>query len=280
MDSLVRELSGHSVIETLYHEGRTKSEIFDRTLLSHPAIFMVEYALAQTLINAGVIPDLTLGASLGSFVAAAVSGCITAEDALTAAIRQASMLESVCPRGGMLAILAEPTLHNEGPLGSNSEIASYNFATHFVIAAKSHSLDEIETFLRKRNVTFQRLPVSFAFHSRWIDDACAPFERFLDSLATTTASIPLVCCAGVKELNELRSNYLWQVARVPVRFQQTIALLESRGSYRYIDVGPAGTLATFLKYELPRASTSTVHPTLTPFGHDLKNIAAVAASLT
>src|SRR5215467_13794723 len=70
-DDIVRQFLGKSMIETLYSDLHGKGEPFDRTLLTHPAIFMVEYSLAQILIQAGVIPDIVLGASLGSFAAAA-----------------------------------------------------------------------------------------------------------------------------------------------------------------------------------------------------------------
>ena len=93
LDEVARQASGSSVIEALYSDARAKGEPFDRTLLTHPAIFMVEYALAQALIHAGVVPDLVLGVSMGSFAAAAVAGFIDVEDALTAVIRQAMSLE-------------------------------------------------------------------------------------------------------------------------------------------------------------------------------------------
>jgi hypothetical protein len=55
--------------------------------------------------------------------------------------------------------------------------------------------------------------------------------------------------------------------------------LEQQGAHRYIDVGPAGTLATFLKYGLPPTTRSTVQAILTPFGGDQKNLTAVSASI-
>ena len=52
LDGIAQELSGRSVIETIYSDARGKGDIFDRTLLTHPAIFMVEISLAQSLIHA------------------------------------------------------------------------------------------------------------------------------------------------------------------------------------------------------------------------------------
>ncbi|MBZ5525861.1 MAG: acyltransferase domain-containing protein, partial [Acidobacteriia bacterium] len=78
LDGIARDLCGRSVIEALYSDAQRRADPFERTLLTHPAIFMVEYSLAQSLICSGVLPDMVLGVSLGSFAAAAVAGFIDA----------------------------------------------------------------------------------------------------------------------------------------------------------------------------------------------------------
>src|SRR5262245_6272077 len=107
LDDFVRQSSGTSVIETLYSDRHKAGDSFDRTLLTHPAIFMVEYSLAQTLIDLGVQPDMVLGVSVGTFAAATVAGFLGVENALTAVMRQASALEENCEAGGMTAVLAD-----------------------------------------------------------------------------------------------------------------------------------------------------------------------------
>jgi len=280
LDEMASREVGTSVVGTLYSGARKKGDPFDRTLFTHPAIFMVEYSLAQCLIEAGVRPSLVLGASLGSFAAAAVAGFIDAEDALTAVIGQAKALEECCEPGSMIAVLADPALFAEDFLSGRSELAGVNFATHFVVSARQADLEGIEAALKRRGVGFQRLPVSFPFHSRWIERAKASFEPFLRALRRRRGQVPLVCCDQADVLSELSDDYFWDVVRRPIRFRESTARLEQRGACRYIDVGPAGTLATFLKYGLPATATSTVHSILTPFGFDQKNLAALLASVS
>jgi acyl transferase domain-containing protein len=279
LDDIPRQLSGRSVIEVLYSDLYGKGDPFDRTLLTHPAIFMVEYSLAETLIDAGIRPDMVLGASLGSFAAAAVAGFIELEDALTSVVRQAMAFEEHCEPGGMTAVLADPALFSEEFLSGRSELAGVNFSSHFVISARCAALAEIEAALEQRNVGFQRLPVSFPFHSQWIDKAKAPFVSFMRSVPYKQGRLPLACCDHSVILSDLSDEYFWNIARRPVRFRETTARLEQQGVCRYIDVGPAGTLATFLKYGMPASTRSTVHTILTPFGFDLKNLAALLASI-
>lgn len=276
LDDLAHSLCGQRVIEAIY--SSSKSSVFDRTLLTHPAIFMVEYSLAQCLMHENVKPDLTLGASLGSFVAAAVAGYLAVEDAMAAVIEQALAFEASCERGGMLAILADPSLYDEGVLHRRSEMAGINFNTHFAVSAAPADLDAIESDLKHRGVSHQRLPVSFAFHSSRVDKARARFSSFMQSVPRRTGTLPLVCCEQGATLTELPDDFFWRVVRHPIQFRDTLAHLERQGRHRYIDVGPSGTLATFVKYGLSPLSESTAHATLTPYGQDQKNLAALVAS--
>jgi acyl transferase domain-containing protein len=202
---------------------------------------------------------------------------------MRALLRQATALDTCCEPGGMLAVLADPALFAEDFLQQHSELAGINFASHFVVAARQERLAEIEAGLKRRNVTHQRLPVSRAFHSQWIDEAQAPFKSFMRSVRLKRGHLPLVCCDRAVTLSDLPQDYFWSVVRRPIRFHDTMMALEhdtdaSQTAQRYIDVGPAGTLATFLKYGLPTTSRSTMHSILTPFGQDQKNLATLLAS--
>lgn len=275
LDEIVKDLCGHSVIATLYLEGHGKAEPFEHTALTHPAIFMVELSLAELLIQKGVVPDIVLGCSLGSFAAATVAGFLDAERSLTSVIRQATVLDAHCEAGGMFALIADPAIYQEEFLKEHSDLAAVNFASHFVVSARQAELAGIEAHLKRRTLTYQRLPVRIAFHSRWMDPARGPFESAMRSIVPSAGVLPLVCSERAALLSELPDNYFWGVVRNPMRFAEAISTLELRGACRYIDVGPAGTLATFLKYILPANSRSTVRPVLNPLGHEQKNLLAL-----
>jgi len=279
LDGLVRAGLGISVIETLYSGGNGKGTPFDRTLLTHPAIFMVEYSLAQLLIDMGIKPDIVLGASLGSFAAAAVGGFLAVEDALNAVIQQAMAFEENCEPGGMIAVLADPGLFAEDFLSSCSELASINFSSHFVVSAKQREIAAMEAILKERNLSYQRLPVTYPFHSRWIEDAKEPFDAFMRSVQIQQGRTALACCDCTDVLFGLPDEYFWSVVRHPIRFRETVARMERQGDWRYIDVGPSGTLATFLKYGMPGKSKSTAHAILTPYGSDRTNLSTLLSAL-
>ena len=76
---------------------------------------------------------------------------------------------------------------------------------------------------------------------------------------------------GVVLVDAVTPDIIWNSLRMPIEFERTVAELEKSGPHQYVDVGPAGTLATFLKYALPSASASKTHSVLSPFGAELKN---------
>jgi acyl transferase domain-containing protein len=273
LDDLAASLCGERVIDAIY--SPRDRETFDRTLHTHPAIFMVEYALAQSLLHAGIKPDITLGASLGSFAAATLAGFMRVEDALAAVVQQAAAFEACCDPGGMIAVLTNEATYAEPHLRDRSELAAINFSSHIVVSAPQGHLAQIERSLGERDVVYQRLPVSYAFHSQWIDDARAPFESYMSSIRRSSGTLPLACCREATLLTELPRHFFWRVVREPIRFAATIDALEQRGAHRYIDVGPAGTLATFTKYCLPSDSPSTVHAIMSPFGNERRSMAAL-----
>lgn len=273
LDDLALRLGGRRVLDSIYSAG--KGETFDRIAQTHPAIFMVEYALAQCLIEAGVKPDLTLGASLGSFAAATVAGHLRVEHAMAAVLAQAQAFENSCERGGMIAVLAEPALYDEPFLRDHSEMAGVNFDKHFAVSAGWHELAAIEAGLKQRGIAHQRLAVSYAFHSRWVDNARDEFMAAMRAVPLHAGTLPLACCDQAAVLTQLPEPFFWNVVRRPIRFRDTIAALERQGPWRYIDAGPSGTLATFVKYSLPSTSSSSAHAVLTPYGQDCKNLAAL-----
>jgi acyl transferase domain-containing protein len=141
LDAIARELANISIVEVLYDPRRTKSETFDQTVFSHPAIFMVEYALARTLMDKGVHPDLVLGVSAGTLAAVTIAGCIDPVDALRTALKQAEAFELFCPEGGMLAIAEDgERLARNDHFRGRIEIAAFNFEASAVVARLHRTL--------------------------------------------------------------------------------------------------------------------------------------------
>ena len=267
-EAIYRDLTGLSILDHLYNDQFKKSDSFSRTLFTHPSIFMVEYALAYLLLEQGIIPDYVLGASLGEFCAAVIAGVLTFEEALQAVIVQAQMLETYCAPGAMMAILHPHNLYNDFRLiREQSERAAINFPSHFVISGRTDHLKQIAALLNEQNITFLNLDVSHGFHSSLIDDAAQPYHQFLKRLSLKTPHTPFISCTHDVPFAPLHPGQFWDVIRKPIRFQDIVEALERENNYTYLDPGPSGTLATFVKYNLKKTSSSRTHAVLTPINY-------------
>lgn len=266
MDEVVQDLSGESVIGTLYDPVRRKSERFDSLLSTSAALFMVEFALGSAFVESGVVPDYVLGASLGSWAAAAIAGCLTPEEALQLIVRQSRIVQDCCESGGLIVALDSPASLERSILASHGELAATSLPAHVTIAAPERNLEPIEQYLLGRDITFQRLAVQYPFHSKWIDGARSHIRKLGGSFEFRAPRIPLVCCAGARVVSEITPDHVWMIVREPIRLWDTIVLLERSGPHRYLDLGPSASMATLLKHGLPSGSRSSVQATLSPLG--------------
>ena len=277
LDVIATPMAGRSIARTLFDERNKMSQPWDDLLETHPAIFMVQYCLAQVLIEQGLRPHILLSTSMGAFAAAAVANCMPVTSALAAVIRQAETIRDACPTGGMLAILSPIEYAETAFLRENCDLAGIHFPGHMVVAAPVHGIALLETQLRSRGIGFQRLSIPVAFHSRWIDPARDAYLEFLRGIPARTPEVPMILCGAQEDLWRQRSpNFLWDVVRQPIRFYEALSRLDAKGPHRYIDLSPAGTLATFLRYALKEGTPSTVASILSPFARgDAKRLQSV-----
>lgn len=279
LDAMVQDALETSIVEQLYSADKRKSDPFKRTLYTHPAIFMVEYALMQALQEEGIQPAYVFGTSMGEFASAACAGILEVEQALEIVLEQARALET-CPKGGMLAILAHPeTFRAESVLHENSELAAVNFDAHFVVAGVDEGLCRIIKWLKVQNINYQLLPVSQAFHSASIDPISYTFTSYLMQREYHSAKLGFISGIYGVPMQDVPDTYFWEIVRKPMLFQETVKNLEQNDNYIYVDLGPSGTLSNFVKYNLGEQTASEHFHIITPFGHTEKNIERLRESL-
>ncbi|WP_025701752.1 ACP S-malonyltransferase [Paenibacillus forsythiae] len=267
LDRIASGIIGQSVLAAIYDPQKKKHDVFNRTLLSHPAIFMVEYALAATMLENGFRADYVLGASLGEFASAAVAGVIGPEAALLAVLKQAELIESTCAEGSMLAVLHDAGMYEANSfIRTRSQLAAIHYASNFVLSGEPGDIREIHSRLNEQGVISQLLPVGYAFHSSLIDPAEERYKAYLKNLKLSPPAIPLASCAEGRLLHQLGPGYFWDTVRKQISFADVIRTLEQEGSYIYVDLGPSGSLANFVKRCLGEDSKSECHSVLSSFG--------------
>ncbi len=175
----------------------------------------------------------------------------------------------------MLAVLASPDRIR--PVVERVQaawIAAHNFDNQSVVTGDIKSLEVLRREFQSLNLTVMKLPVRRAFHSPMIDPIK---DRFLSSVRHIRARPPAFEIVSASHAQAGKpsgfAESLWDATRNPVWFREAIRQLEEkeRGGSVYLDVGPSGTLATFLKYTNLREGSET-YTSITPFGDAEKNL--------
>jgi acyl transferase domain-containing protein len=272
-DRLVQELINESLIDIIYRPRANRFEPFHRLLHTHPAILVFQCAIGETLLKRGLRPDYLLGYSLGEFACLVISGVISFEDALTALIKQAELVEYCVPRGQMLAILDSADLIDRYPEAfRRCTAAAYNSPRNFVVSASTDALIQLQQFLKGREILFVELPVDYPFHSPQMDSLQSVSEAVLNRVPLSAPQIPIITAQQGELLKEPTPRHMWDVTRNLVNFAKTIRQLESSGPYLYVDLGPSGSMATAVKYNLQSGSQSELVTISSAFGHECKNV--------
>jgi len=272
LDRKIQKLIGESVLKIIYSSKKTTNQ-FDRLLYTNPAIFMVEYALAQTLIAKGVEPDGVIGSSMGEFASAVLADVLTIDEALLTLVEMSRLTELECERGGMLAVFHDPNLfHDKAELYKTCELASINFNSHFVVSSTLENLNSVKVYLQSLNIMYQQVPVHYPFHSSYLNPMADKYLAYLKSLTFNRPSIPYYSCVTGEQIQELSPMYFWDVVRQPIHFRKAINNLNQHEPKIYIDLGPSGTLASFVKQIISSQSDSKVYAIMTPFNQDIKHL--------
>ena len=277
MDEVLRQVQGVSVIDELYNARYKLSDPFLDLRLTHPAIFMTGYALARTLEGQGMAPDLVLGSSLGEFAAAAIAGVLSWEDALLAVIRQAETVQAHCGEGRLIAVLQDMDVYHANPIiHHNSTIAAIYSPSQFVIAGEEGALIPVKKFMRDKDILHQELMVSYGFHSPAIDGAENVCVQYLQDKTFDRPLIPMISCVTGARLNELPQRYFWDIVQRPIAFADAIRTIEHTvpedEAIMYIDLGPSGSLANCIKYNVKDNTRSKGFQVMSPFRQEVKRL--------
>jgi acyl transferase domain-containing protein len=86
----------------LHQTDDDHAPLLQRASHAQPALFAVQYALAQLWRSFGIEPTAVLGHSIGEYAAACIAGVLTLEDAIQLVAQRAKLMETLGNAGGMV----------------------------------------------------------------------------------------------------------------------------------------------------------------------------------
>ncbi len=249
-DEVLRPLMGQSLLELLYpaeRDAQARARL-DETGFTQPALFALEYALAQVWLQWGVRPDFVMGHSVGEFVAACVAGVFTLEEGLELIATRARLMQSL-PTGGAMAAVSAERAEVEALLSGYDgqvSIAAFNGPRNIVISGREAAVKDCVAELTRQGKRGTMLRVSHAFHSALMDPILAAFERAVQKVRFQAPTLPLISNLTGREAGKeiLTPRYWVQHLREPVMFARGMQTLEQAGVKAFLEVGPKPTLVT------------------------------------
>jgi myxalamid-type polyketide synthase MxaB len=245
-DQLFAPHLGRSIKELLLGQAPGSEQDIHQTLYTQPALFAVEYAVAQLWISWGVRPSVLLGHSIGEIVAATVAGLFTLSDAVKLVAARGRLMQSVSAPGGMVAVRANA--EDVAPLLAGYEDVSFgaiNGAQQCVISGGRASVATISEALAARGIDAKPLPVSHAFHSPLMAEVFDAFREALKDIRFHEPTLSFVSnlTGKVAGLADVGTPEYWvrHIAE-PVNFAAGLRCVQARGRQIFIEVGPAPTL--------------------------------------
>jgi len=219
-----------------------------QTAITQPALFVVEYALAQWWLHQGVKPDGMLGHSIGEYVAACLAGVFALEDALNIVAARGRLLQAM-ESGAMLAV-SLPEVELLARPYSGCDLAAVNAADLCVLSGSAEAIDRAERELTTRGAVARRLHVSHAFHSSLVEPMLGEFEVLLSRVTLSAPRIPFVSNLSGRWITaeEARSPAYWvRHARGTVRFADGLDELFAEPGRVLLEVGPGETLSAMAR---------------------------------
>ncbi|WP_055477898.1 SDR family NAD(P)-dependent oxidoreductase [Sphaerimonospora mesophila] len=253
----------------------------DETRHAQPAMFALEYALAQVWLSRGVRPDALIGYSLGEYVAATLAGVFSLEDALSLVAERARMIDGL-PGGAMLAVQL-PEKDVIGLLDGETSLAAVNGPDLSVIAGPDRSIAALRERLAAEGVAARPLRTTHAFHSTMMEPICAAFTELVGSVARNRPELPYlsnVTGDWITDADATDPAYYARHLREAVRFSDGVRRLWEQPGRLLLEVGVGQSLGSMAQQARPRTADagSLVLGTLPGAAERDSDAAAIAAT--
>lgn len=231
------------------------AEQLAQTALAQPALFVIEYALAELWGKWGIHPVAMIGHSVGEYVAACLAGVFPLEGALELVAARGRLMQAQ-PPGAMLAV-ALPEEELLPLLGDELELAAVNGPANCSVSGPFEAIDAFEAKLAMARpdgdeVHSTRLHTSHAFHSRAMEPVLGPFAEVVKKIGPKPPRIPFVSNLTGTWITEAEatSPVYWAThVRRAVRFADGVRTLLDGLHHVLLESGPGNSLCQLARQQ-------------------------------
>jgi acyl transferase domain-containing protein len=236
--------TGGDLISVLYPDGSETNGLgMEQARVAQPALFALEFALAEMWRSWGIEPSVLLGHSLGEYVAAVVAGIFRVEDGMRLVCARARLMETLTEPGAMRAVSAPVARVQQAIAGHEKEIsiAAVNAPQSVVISGRAERIEEIAGKLEAGGIRTRALPVTHAFHSPLLQPILEEFERIAGGVEYHAPKIRIISNLTGKAARpgEMSIARYWREhMRGTVLFDAGLRSALDTGCRTWIEIGP------------------------------------------
>ena len=233
-------------LRKMLRRDSAKTELIHQTLYAQPAVFVVELALARTLISRGYQPPALMGYSIGEYVAAHLAGVFTLTDGVRIVARRAELIAEL-PAGKMVAV-GLPASKLATYLTDAISISAINGEKLSVVAGNSAQIEALADQLPAEGIAVYPLPTTHPFHTDHLRPITPAFRQLLGQIPLNPPTLPLISNqTGDWMTTEQATSPDYWVAHScePVLFHAGIQTLRQQFNH-FVEVGPGGALSSLL----------------------------------
>lgn len=254
VEDQVDELLGYSIRELCVNDP---DDMLSLTQYTQPALYVVNALHYFKRRAEGVSADYLAGHSLGEYNALLAGGAFDFVTGLKM-VQKRGQLMAQAKDGGMAAVIGlsaediNKVLHDNSGL-SGVDVANYNSPAQTVISGPLYELEEGQPLFKAAGAKLYKvLPVSAAFHSRYMEGAANQFGEFLQNFTFNPLQTPVIANVTGKPYpaenpnQVIRESLVKQIA-ASVQWTESIRYLKSLGEVEFEEVGPGSVLTKLIK---------------------------------
>ena len=238
-----------------------------QTVNTQPCIVTTSIALMEALRSElNIVPDYTAGHSLGEYCAMYTAGVMDLETTLKLIQKRADLM-SASKGGSMAAVLnaSDEVLKaglEEGRKVGYVDVANYNSPAQIVITGDENAVKTAGEYILANGARrVVQLPVSGAFHSKFMQEAGTVFGEFIEDADLNDSIIPVITNVDAEpttSAEEFRTKMPKQIYS-SVHWTQTIQKMVECGVDTFIEIGPGKVLAGLNKKIVPEATILNIY---------------------
>lgn len=226
------------------------------TQFTQPSLYVVNALHYYKAVSQGTRPAWLAGHSLGEYNALLASGAF---DFLTGLrlVKKRGELMAQARNGGMGAVIGlgasgiEKVLRESGL--TSIDVANFNSPSQTVVSGPVEDIKRAGPFFEKGGAQmYIPLPVSAAFHSRYMADAAKEFADFLAPISFSSPKTPVVANVTAQPYpsdnaaESVKSLLVKQITS-PVRWTDSVRFLVAQGVTQFSETGPGNVLTRLVQ---------------------------------